>query len=216
MRTRHPDPLWSGVAPVRRGVARLKGPRAIWALVAALFLLLLAPGAAGAHGGAGEITVDSVDIDGLSVRIVVSISHVIDGHPAQPATFVLDATATGGSTGVTEIPLSPTGTEGTYQAVFDLPGAGDYLLTLTSTLPPATLEQTVTVEAPATSDAPTTASQPPDSAGPGASDTAVTASVVDQDESEAGPPVYLLAGLACSFAALAVGAVLVVRSRRRG
>lgn len=184
--------------------------RVLWAALITMCLLLSNPGAAAAHGGAGEITVESVEVDGTSVRIVASIASVIDGHPAQPATFVIDATAADGSRGVTEIPMNPTGTVGTYQATFDLPAPGDYVLTLTSTLPPATLEQPVTAEASGTSTTPpsTAASEEPvPTSGP---------TTVDDDDDDAGPPAYLVAGLVGSLAVFAAGAVIIIRRRRAG
>lgn len=155
---------------------------------------------AGAHGGAGEITVvDVTETAPLQVELTAEIRYVLDGHPATPASFVVSGV--GPDDAVLEpVALERTDDEGVYRAVLELPVAGSWSLTFQSSLPPAELDHELEVGG--TTEAGGDGTTPPDTVGDGSSE------LVSSEGS--GPPTLLLVGVVVSgLLVLAAGAVVI-------
>jgi hypothetical protein len=94
--------------PAHRLVRPVRAVAAL-VLVGALAALLGPP--AGAHGGAGTITVlDEAPAGDLAVDYAVEVRYTLDQHPAVPATFVVSGTGPGGAL-VPSTPLDPAARE---------------------------------------------------------------------------------------------------------
>lgn len=165
---------------------------------------VLQPGAAAAHEGQGQLTVETTEPEADGVRYVVRLTWVGDNHPAVDAT-------------VTATPMDPTGAAGTpvaftavdqdgrYQGVVPLPTPGVWTVRFTAVTPPATFEATREVIAPAT----TTTTIEPDGQ-PATTEARTPASATDDDDGSAGTVVF-----AAVVAVLALGGGLAFRSARR-
>lgn len=126
------------VRPARRALTLASA----MGLTLALALALL-PGAApaGAHEGAGTITVEQVHPAGLSVHYIVMLTWDNDGHPAADATITATAIGPDG-TSLTPTTLAPSGAgDGRYSGAVEFPEAGAWTVRFTSIEPTGSAER---------------------------------------------------------------------------
>jgi len=183
---------------------------------------------AGAHEGEGELAVSLVDPPDPrapgSVRYRVLLTYVNDGHPAPDATVTV--VAEGAAAAVGPLPMAEA-TEGTYEATVAFPSPGTWTVRFTAVTPAAVLELTQELPAAATttvaSTVPSTTTVPSATApSTTAAGTAPTATTGGPGDGEGGGgdggggvwPVVLVA--LGAGAVVAVGATVLVRSRRPG
>lgn len=185
--------------------------------VAAMAVVALVGSPAGAHGGEGEMAVDSSVREGDAVTFTVRITYVDDGHGVPDATVT--AVVVGGSGAPTS--FAPTAEEGVYTGTVAVaPGATVRFTSVepatstevvapeaaSTTAPPTTTTPTTTTPsttAPATT-VPTTTDETDDAAAP-------IAATDDDDDSSSTP--LVLGAIAIAIVALGLGTVVLARRR---
>lgn len=103
-----------------------------------LFVSFLLALPAGAHDGAGTISVESSVPTDNAAEIVVRLVWNNDGHPAADATITAVPV---GVDGATPVLMEPVDSDGRYRANVSLPGPGEWTIRFTSVTPVATLDQ---------------------------------------------------------------------------
>lgn len=205
---------------------QLKIPRRALAAVGAVLGLTLALGAgllpgaapAGAHEGAGTLTVEQVHPAGLSVHYIVLLTWENDGHPADDATVTATPVGPDGAA-LTPVTLAPSGAgDGRYSGAVEFPSAGSWTVRFTSIDPTGSAERPEQVTEPTAAageggsgtDATTAASEP----GVALADDETGGSAAADDESDSGIPVLLIVGAAVVAIGGVVTALLAIRRYR--
>lgn len=183
-------------------------------------VLVVGSGTAAAHGDEGEMSVTRLEQVGpTTVEVEVGIVYEGDGHLAEDAQVSATLAGPGGAS-VGPVELERTG-EATslYAATVEVPSAGEWTATVTSSDPTAEASQAVTVaeQAPATTEAPATtaadASTTTTEAPAEVDAEPVTATQSAEDE-ESSSNLALLVGASLVLAVIVIGgAVLVARQR---
>lgn len=183
-------------------------------------VLVVGSGTAAAHGDEGEMSVTRLEQVGpTTVEVEVGIVYEGDGHLAEDAQ--VSATLAGpGDASVGPVQLERTGgATSLYAATVEVPSAGEWTATVTSSDPTAEASQAVTVaeQAPATTEAPATtaadASTTTTEAPAEVDAEPVTATQSAEDE-ESSSNLALLVGASLVLAVIVIGgAVLVARQR---
>lgn len=183
-------------------------------------VLVVGSGTAAAHGDEGEMSVTRLEQVGpTTVEVEVGIVYEGDGHLAEEAQVSATLAGPGGAS-VGPVELERTG-EATslYAATVEVPSAGEWTATVTSSDPTAEASQAVTVaeQAPATTEAPATtaadASTTTTEAPAEVDAEPVTATQSAEDE-ESSSNLALLVGASLVLAVIVIGgAVLVARQR---
>jgi hypothetical protein len=199
--------------PLRRPVAVL----AALASVLALSLGLAGAAPAGAHSGAGTLTVEQVHPAGLSVHYIVTLTWDDDGHPAEDATVTATPVAADG-TAETPYALAPSGSgDGRYAGAVEFPSAGDWTVRFTSIEPTGTVDHAETVVEGAATTAPAEGGFAP--ADDGTGDSAAQAPTTQSDDEETGSssiPILLVVGAGVVAIGGAITAVLAARRNGPG
>ena len=120
-----------------------RGGVAVRALLTAVVLSGAVASPASAHGGSGDIVPIAVEAaDSGTVRVVVCVAYT-DEHEASAA---VELAATGpGSAAVEATAMEALDEPGLHSTVVDLDPPGSWVLTVTSTSPPAELQIPITV-----------------------------------------------------------------------
>lgn len=153
---------------LRRRSSALALPLAL-AFVAVAALL---PAPAAAHGGAGELTVTSLEqVGDRTVRLEVGIVYANDGHLAEEASVTATFAGPGGAR-VGPVDLTRTGdTTSLYAATIEVPAPGEWSTLISSTGPDGQASGSVTVDDEfAAPSAPSTIPEPIRPGGPDGSD----------------------------------------------
>ncbi len=180
----------------------MRSLRALLALVVATVLLGAAPAAA--HSDEGTMTVTAATVEGLRAHLEVGVLYT-DQDLAEEATVTATLTGPDGAS-VGPVPVAHL-TGARYAADVDLPAAGAWTATITSTGPKASATATLTATAPATTttEAATSTTAPELTVPAAREDTS-------DDDSGAGATPWIVAGVV--VVALAGGAALVLARRR--
>jgi hypothetical protein len=201
--------------------------RALAALLTVLGLALgtgaaLVSGAApaGAHEGAGTLTVEQVHPAGLSIHYIVLLTWENDGHPAEDATVTATPVGPDGAA-LTPVTLAPSGAgDGRYAGAVEFPSAGSWTVRFTSIEPTGSAERPEQVTEPSTTtageggsgtDATTATGEP----GVALADDDTGGSAAADDEGDSGGiPVLLIVGAAVVAIGGVVTALLAIRRYR--
>lgn len=171
-------------------------------VLGALALGVGAAPAARAHGGDGVLELEAAHPTTTGVHVIVQLTYQNDGDAVSGAT-------------VTATPISPSGEEleavtlspaaaGSYQGPVDMPDTGRWTVRFASVEPPATLEETVEVEATSTSTSPASGEDEGAAGFAPADDGTGDSAADDGDSGSDGVPILLVV----AAAVVAIGGVI--------
>ena len=179
-------------------------------IVVGLVAVGLTAAPAAAHGEAGTFAFEATpdESDPATVEFRVRLTYDSDGHPAEGAEVVLQASGSGQNALFSPVTMDEVDA-GEYEATTTFPGPGTYDVSVSSEDPVATLAASYTVEA----QADTTTTTSSETSG---TTTTTAASDEDDDDDDSTIPWAVVIVVLVVVAAVAGALVLAMRRRRRG